>query len=60
MKISFDDKSYIEVKMSNDKILISISGKDYKTPNTFIANSAEISIEDLKKLLLSIGIQINS
>lgn len=53
MKITFDnDKNYIEiVKGNNDKIIVSLSAQDSNNPRRAIINSAEISREDLIKLM---------
>lgn len=51
MKITFDDKSYVECRKSNDKILLIISAKDQSNPLKKITNAVEISKEDFKKLI---------
>jgi hypothetical protein len=53
MKISFDDKSYIECKRSDkpDHIIVIISAKDAENPRKKIANAVEITIEEFKKLI---------
>lgn len=50
MKITFDDKSYVECRKSNDKIVIIISAKDQNNPLKKITNAVEISKEDFIKL----------
>lgn len=53
MKITFSDGSYIEVVNSSnpDKILITITAKHPDDDLSLIANSVEISGEELKKLV---------
>lgn len=53
MKITFEDKSYIEIKKStNDKkIYIIIQAKDQNNPLKKITNSVEITEEEFKKLI---------
>jgi tRNA threonylcarbamoyladenosine modification (KEOPS) complex Pcc1 subunit len=54
MKKEFDDKSYIEIKKQDNKILIVISAKDFKNPLTNIANCVELDIEEFKQLIKDI------
>lgn len=56
MKIQFEDKSYIEVKRSNEpgKVLVIISAKDHENPLKKITNAVEIT-EDQFKQLISLG-----
>jgi hypothetical protein len=53
MKITFPDRSYIELIKSNisDKIIITIAARDSKEPLTTIANSVELSLDQLKQLI---------
>lgn len=53
MKITFDDKSYIEcVKSDNPgKVVITISAKDHNDPLKKITNAVEITNEEFKKLI---------
>lgn len=56
MKITFDDKSFIECKKSDNpgKVVITISAKDHGDPLKKITNAVEISIDDFKKLISEI------
>ncbi len=56
MRITFEDKSYIEIERSksSSKIIISISAKDYDNPNTTIINSVEINDKEFKELINTI------
>lgn len=54
MKINFPDKSYIDAKKSNDKIIITISAKDYENPLKKISNSVEITEEEFLRLISDI------
>lgn len=53
MKITFEDKSYIEcVKSDNPgKVVITISAKDHNDPLKKITNAVEITNEEFKKLI---------
>jgi len=51
MKIQFDDKSYIECRKLNDKIIVIVSAKDYNNPLKKITNSVELNIEEFRKLI---------
>lgn len=57
MKISFDDKSYIECSKSDNpgKIVITISAKDRNDPLKKITNAVEITAEEFKKLISDVG-----
>lgn len=57
MKIEFPDKSYVECSRSNqsDKIIITISAKDYQNPLKKITNAVEISIEQFKQLISDVS-----
>lgn len=54
MRIDFQDKSYIEVKKSDEegKILVIVQAKDTENPRKNITNICEITIEQLKELYL--------
>ncbi len=56
MKITFEDKSYIECRKSDNpgKIIITISAKDHNDPLKKITNAVEISTEEFKKLISDI------
>ncbi len=58
MKLSFDDKSYVEVKKSTNpgKIIIIISAKDQSNPLKKITNAVEISEEEFKNLISDVKI----
>jgi len=53
MKITFDDKSFIEARKSDNpgKIVITISALDHADPLKKITNAVEISTEEFKKLI---------
>jgi nitrate reductase NapAB chaperone NapD len=53
MKITFDDKSYIECLKSNEpgKIIIVISAKDGTDPLKKITNAVELTADEFKKLI---------
>ncbi len=53
MKIEFEDKSYIEISKSKEanKITVTICAKDYMNAQKTIANSVEITKEQLKELI---------
>jgi nitrate reductase NapAB chaperone NapD len=53
MKILFEDKSYIEIKRSDEpgKILIVVSAKDNQNPLKRITNAAEITEDEFNKLV---------
>jgi hypothetical protein len=56
MKIQFEDKSYIEIGHSPvpGKIILTISAKDHLNALKTIANSVEITIDQLKQLVESV------
>jgi len=58
MKIEFNDKSYVECKMSNNpgKIVIVISAKDYENPLKKITNAVEIEESQFKQLISDIKV----
>lgn len=53
MKITFEDKSYIEVVKSPDptKVIITIAAKDGVNHLSTIANSIEITMEQFSELM---------
>ncbi len=53
MKITFEDKSYIEcVKSDNPgKIIVTISARDHSDPLKKITNAVEITVEEFKRLV---------
>lgn len=57
MKIQFQDRSYIEFQASKSPghVIITISAKDHLNELKTIANSVEITTEQLKELVGSIG-----
>lgn len=52
MKITFEDKSYVEVRKSNDagKVLLIIGARDVNNPLKNIVNCVEITKEEFEKL----------
>lgn len=58
MKKSFDDKSSVEFRKSNNPghIYIVISAKDVDNPLKKITNAAEITVEDFKYLISDLGL----
>lgn len=54
MKISFSDKSYIECRNMDDKIVIIISAKDGQNPLKKINNAVELSREEFNQLISEI------
>jgi hypothetical protein len=52
-KIVFDDKSYVEIRKSEEpgKILLLIGARDYENPLKKITNCVEITQEELKALV---------
>jgi hypothetical protein len=53
MRITFDDKSYIECQKSKEpgKIYVVISAKDAVDPLKKITNAVELTTEEFKKLI---------
>lgn len=53
MKITFEDKSYIDCYKSNEpgKIVLVISAKDSSDPLKKITNAVELTSDEFKKLL---------
>jgi len=55
MKIEFNDKSYLEFKKTeNNKVVITVSAKDYENPLKKINNTVEITLEEFKQLISDI------
>lgn len=51
MKITFDDNSYLEIRMSSvGKIQIILSAKDGKNSNNEVINSVEISQQQFREI----------
>lgn len=59
MKITFDDKSYIECRKSDNpgKIIVIISAKDHDNPLKKITNAVEITTAEFKQLVSGVQIQ---
>jgi nitrate reductase NapAB chaperone NapD len=57
MKITFDDKSYVECYKSNSpgKIVVVISAKDGTDPLKKITNAVELTAEEFKKLISDVA-----
>ena len=54
MKIEFDNKKdYIEMSRKGDEVIFSISAQDRKDRLKSNVNSASVSMEEFKQLLLS-------
>lgn len=53
MKIEFEDKSFVEIRKSNEpgKVLITIQAKDHENPLKKITNCVEITKEQFKQLI---------
>jgi len=53
MRITFEDKSYIEAKKSDNpgKVVVIIAAKDHENPLKKITNAVEITTEEFKKLI---------
>lgn len=56
MRITFDDKSFVEIAISDNpgKIIITISAKDHHDPLKKINNSCELTTEEFKKIILEV------
>ena len=50
MKIIFEDKSYIEIKKDNDKVMVIIQAKDVENPRKNIINVCELTNEQFKAI----------
>lgn len=52
MKITFEDKSYVEVRKSDEagKVLVIIGARDVNNPLKNIVNCVELTKEDFEKL----------
>lgn len=59
MKITFDDKSYIEVRKSGEpgKVIVIISAKDHENALKKITNAVEITTAEFKQLISDVQIQ---
>lgn len=51
MKISFSDKSYLEVIKNANSILITVAAKDPKSKTSIIANTVSLTNEQFQELL---------
>lgn len=52
MKVTFGDSSFLEFQVSQQgKIIVILSAKDSKNPNTKIVNSVEIEKKDFDSLV---------
>jgi hypothetical protein len=53
VKITFEDKSYVECRKSDkeDQIIIIVSAKDQENPRKKTVNAVEISTDEFKKLI---------
>jgi nitrate reductase NapAB chaperone NapD len=58
MKITFDDKSYIEFRKSDTpgKVVVIISAKDHDNSLKKITNAAELTIAEFKLLISDVQI----
>lgn len=57
MKIEFSDHSYIEAELNKEeKVMISISAKDPKKPNSFVLHSCSLTKDEVKKLFENLKI----
>lgn len=56
MKITFEDKSYLEIRKADkpDHVILIISAKDQENSRKKITNAVEITIEEFRKLLSDI------
>jgi hypothetical protein len=57
MKITFEDKSYIQVSKSSNpnKIFITVAAKSAEDSHKLIANSVELTMEELVTLVKSLS-----
>lgn len=58
MKITFDDKSYIEFRKSDNpgKVMVIISAKDHDNPLKKITNAVEITAAEFKLLISDVQV----
>lgn len=54
MKITFDDKSHVECRKSEDKIVIIISARDQDNPRKKITNAVELTADEFQQLISEI------
>jgi hypothetical protein len=56
MKLVFKDRSYVEIKKSQepDKVVVIISSRDAERPNVATTNSVEISMKEFQNLISDI------
>jgi hypothetical protein len=59
MKIQFDDKSYIEVRRSDNpgKVIVTISARDHNDSMKKITNAVEITTAEFKQLISDVPLQ---
>jgi len=59
MKITFDDKSYLDIRISNNpgNIYVIVSAKDKDNDLKRITNSVEITIEQFKKIIGELNLE---
>jgi len=59
MKITFEDKSYIECRKSDTpgKVIMIISASDQNSKNKRTTNAVEITIDEFKKLISDVPLQ---
>ena len=55
MKIAFDDKSYIDVQKSGDKVIIIIQAKDTENPRKNITNICELTVDQFKSICAAVN-----
>ena len=55
MKITFDDKSFVNCYKDGDKIIIMIEAKDHMNPLKKITNAVELTFEEFKKLISEVA-----
>lgn len=57
MKISFEDKSFIECRKSDKPgmITVMISAKDHQNPLMKITNAVELTMDEFKKLISDVS-----
>lgn len=56
MKIQFDDGSYINCKQNDDRVILTLSAKDYENPRKKIHNTVELTMEEFKQLISDVEV----
>jgi hypothetical protein len=58
MRITFDDKSYIECRKSDtpDKILLIVSARDQENPRKKTTNAVELTADEFKQLISDVSL----